>query len=181
MTRNRLTRRGFLQGTSALSLSLMLGDHLSAGERLERIRRAETPTLLETPLAALDRPVTPNDLFYDFLGVIAFIAAAALFFALKERNAKQSSSKLVPVRLRNLFKALPGDLLSFFVVTMAFGLCCWFEIFRMFDQRWFGRIHLVGNRDTAIYLQWELAACVVLGIVLVAVSKLASSRKASGA
>jgi hypothetical protein len=50
----------------------------------------------------------------------------------------------------------------------------------MFDQRWSGRIHLVGNRDTAIYLQWELAACVALGIVLVAVSKLASSRKASG-
>jgi hypothetical protein len=51
----------------------------------------------------------------------------------------------------------------------------------MFDQRWSGRIHLVGNRDSAIYLQWELAACVVLGILLVAVSKLASSRKASGA
>jgi hypothetical protein len=124
---------------------------------------------------------TPNDLFYDFLGVIAFIAAAALFFAVKERLAKQPNNELIPVRLRNLFKALPGDLLAFFVVTMAFGLCCWFEIFRMFDQRWSGRIHLVGNRDTAIYLQWELAACVVLGIVLVAVSKLASSRKASGA
>jgi len=124
---------------------------------------------------------TPNDLFYDFLGVIAFIAAAALFFAVKERLAKQSTDKLVPVRLRNLFKALPGDLLAFFVVSVAFGLCCWFEIFRMFDQRWFGRIHLVGNRDTAIYLQWELAACVVLGIVVVAVPKLASSRKASGA
>ncbi len=124
---------------------------------------------------------TPNDLFYDFLGVIAFVAAAALFYALKERRAKQSSSSLVPVRLRNLFESLPGDLLAFFVVSITFGLCCWFEIFRMFDQRWFGRIHLVGNRDTAIYLQWELAGCVVLGFVVVAASKLASSRKASGA
>jgi hypothetical protein len=124
---------------------------------------------------------TPNDLFYDFLGVIVFIGVAALVFAVKDRLAKQSSNKLVPVRLRNLFKAVPGDLLAFFVVTMAFGLCCWFEIFRMFDQRWFGRIHLVGNRDTAIYLQWELAACVVLGVVLVTVSKLASSRKAQAA
>jgi hypothetical protein len=124
---------------------------------------------------------TPNDLFYDFLGVIAFIAAASLFFAVKERLAKQWSLELIPVRLRNLFKALPGDLLSFFVVAVAFGMCCWFEIFRMFDQRWSGRIHLVGNRDSAIYLQWELAVCVVLGVVLVAVSKLTSSRKGSTA
>jgi hypothetical protein len=124
---------------------------------------------------------TPNDLFYDFLGVIAFIGAAALIFAAKERLAKPSSAKLVLVRLRNLASTLPGDLLGFFVATIAFGLCCWFEIFRMFDQRWFGRIHLVGNRDSAIYLQWELAACVTLAIVLVAVFKRLLTRKASAA
>jgi DMSO/TMAO reductase YedYZ molybdopterin-dependent catalytic subunit len=32
--------------------------------RLERIRRAESPILLETPLAALDQPTTPTELFY---------------------------------------------------------------------------------------------------------------------
>ncbi len=124
---------------------------------------------------------TANDLFYDFLGVIAFIAVAALLFAMKERVAKQPSSELVPVGLRNLVKTMPSDLLMFFVTTAAFGLCCWFEIFKLFDQRWFGRIHLVGNRDSAIYLQWELAACVVLAVVLVTASKLARSRKSSAA
>jgi hypothetical protein len=123
---------------------------------------------------------TPNDLFYDFLGVIVFVGAVSLFFAARERVAKQSSN-LIPLRLRDLFKALPGPLLAFFVVAVAFGLCCWFEIFRMFDQLWFGRIHLVGNRDSPIYLQWELAGCVVLGVVLVAVSKIAFSRNASTA
>lgn len=122
---------------------------------------------------------TPNDLFYDFLGVIAFIAVAALVFAVKERRAKASSAKLVPVRLRNLFKTLPGDLLAFFVVTTAFGLCCWFEIFRMFDQRWSGRIHLVGNRDSAIYLQWELAACVLLSFGMVTVIRLLDRHRTS--
>jgi len=124
---------------------------------------------------------TPNDLFYDFLGVIAFIAAAALLFAMQERFAKQPIKELVAVGLRNLVNSMPADLLVFFVTTTAFGLCCWFEIFKLFDQRWFGRIHFVGNRDSAIYLQWELAACVVLGVVVVTVSKLARSRKPSAA
>lgn len=110
---------------------------------------------------------TPNDLFYDFLGVIAFIGAAALVSATKERFANQSSTKLVPMSLGTSIRAMPADLMVFFVTTAAFGACSWFEILRMFDQRWFGRIHLVGNRDSAIYLQWELAACVVLGVVLV--------------
>jgi len=63
---NSLTRRHFLQGTSALSLSLMLGDSLSlqGSEPLQRIQRSETPLTLETPIAALDRPITPNPLFY---------------------------------------------------------------------------------------------------------------------
>ena len=122
---------------------------------------------------------TANDLFYDFLGVIAFIGVASFVFAVKDRLAKSSSAKLIPVRLRNLTTTLPADLLVFFITTTAFGLCCWFEIFRMFDQRWFGRIHLVGNRDSAIYLQWELAACVVLAVMFVMVSKLARSRRAS--
>ena len=62
------TRRGFLRRTSALSLSLMLGDRLSAlaaePMQLQRLQRSETPLTLETPLAALDQPVTPNELFY---------------------------------------------------------------------------------------------------------------------
>ncbi len=122
---------------------------------------------------------TPNDLFYDFLGVIAFVGAAALVSSAKDRYEKQSSSALVQVWLRNLSRTMPGDLMVFFATTAAFGLCCWFEIFRMFDQRWFGRIHLVGNRDSAIYLQWELAACVVFGVVMVAVLRRSPSRKAS--
>jgi hypothetical protein len=128
---------------------------------------------------------TPNDLFYDFLGVIAFIAAAALLFAMKERFAKQRGSalgsELVPIGLRNLFKSMPGDLLGFFMTATAFGFFCWLEIFKMFDQRWFGRIHFVGNRDSAIVLQWELAACVALGVVIVIVSKLARPSEPSRA
>lgn len=124
---------------------------------------------------------TPNDLFYDFLGVIAFIAAASLAFSISERFAKARASQLVPVRLRNLLEAMPGDLMVFFITTTAFGLCCWIEIFKMFDQQWFGRIHFVGNRDSAIQLQWEVAACVVLAVVVVAVSKLARPRKPSEA
>ena len=63
---NLHTRRQFLQGTSALSLSLMLGDSLSlqGSEPLQRIQRSEAPLTLETPIAALDRPITPNPLFY---------------------------------------------------------------------------------------------------------------------
>lgn len=121
---------------------------------------------------------TANDLFYDFLGVIAFIAAAVLFFKLKERRAEQDDN-MIPVDSRNLFATLPKDLLTFLVVTVSFGLCSWFEIFRMFDQEWFGRIHLIGNRDTAINLQYELAACVVLAIAAVGVSRLAGRRKSS--
>jgi hypothetical protein len=124
---------------------------------------------------------TPNDLFYDFLGVIAFIAVATVSFSISERFAKDRASQLVPVRLRNLLQAMPADLLVFFITTTAFGLCCWIEIFKMFDQRWFGRIHFEGNRDSAINLQWEVAACVVVGIVVVALSRLARSRKPSTA
>ena len=63
-----LGRRGFLQGSAALSFSLLLGER-GAGLatepiRLQRIQRSESPIQLETPLAALDRPTTPNDLFY---------------------------------------------------------------------------------------------------------------------
>ena len=114
---------------------------------------------------------TPNDLFYDFLGVIVFVAAASLVFVMKERAAKQSDNKLIPVRLANVISALPRDLLTFFITATAFGLCAWFEIFRMFDQKWFGRIHLVGFRDSAIYLQWELAGCILVAVVSVAISK----------
>jgi uncharacterized membrane protein YjdF len=124
---------------------------------------------------------TPNDLFYDFLGVIVFVTAAALVYMVKDRSAKQSYNKLIPVRLSNLFSLLPRDLLTFFTTATAFGLCAWFEIFRMFDQKWFGRIHLVGYRDAAIYLQWELAACVLLAVVSVAITKRAAKRKALAA
>ncbi len=124
---------------------------------------------------------TPNDLFYDFIGVIAFIAVATLLFSVRERFAKRPAGELVRVGLRNLVKKLPADMLVFFVTTAAFGLCCWVEIFKMFDQQWFGRIHFEGNRDSAINLQWELAACVVFGVALVTVSKLARPRKPSAA
>jgi hypothetical protein len=122
---------------------------------------------------------TANDLFYDFLGVIAFITAATILFSIRERFAKQHARELVPVGLRDLVKKLPADLLVFFVTTTAFGICCWVEIFKLFDQQWFGRIHFEGNRDSAISLQWELAACVVFGIVIVTISKLDRSRKPS--
>lgn len=121
---------------------------------------------------------TANDLFYDFLGVIAFIIAAASFFALKDRGSEKRTG-LVPVALGNLFSLLPRDMLAVFVATTAFGLCSWFEIFRMFDQRWSARIHLTGNRDTALYLQYELGACIALALVFVAVSKVANLRKAA--
>jgi len=122
---------------------------------------------------------TPNDLFYDFLGVIAFIAVATLIFEARDRLSKYSGTDLVPVSLRNAMSKLPTDLLIFFVTAVAFGMCCWLEIFRMFDQRWSERIHLVGNRDSAIFLEWELASCIVGGIVLVVATKLASTRKRS--
>ena len=63
-----LTRRGFLQGTSALSLALLLGEPPSVGAAqpmtLERIQRSAMPVNLETPLGALDRFITPTNLFY---------------------------------------------------------------------------------------------------------------------
>jgi DMSO/TMAO reductase YedYZ molybdopterin-dependent catalytic subunit len=61
-----LTRRHFLQGTSALSLSLVLGESLSlhGGEALQRRQVSQAPILLETPMAALAQPNTPNDLHY---------------------------------------------------------------------------------------------------------------------
>jgi hypothetical protein len=124
---------------------------------------------------------TPNDLFYDFLGVIAFIAVATMLVSIRERFKKERASHLVPVRLGNLLEAMPADLLVFFITTTAFGVFCWLEIFKMFDQRWFGRIHFVGNRDSAIQLQWEVAACVVFAVVVVTVSKLARPRKPSAA
>ena len=121
---------------------------------------------------------TPNDLFYDFLGVIVFVTVAAIVFAMKERAANQKENNLRTVRLKNLVDALPQGFLTFLVTAAAFGLCCWFEIFRMFDQKWFGRIHLVGFRDSAIYLEWELAGSILLAILSVAISKRTAKRKA---
>lgn len=111
---------------------------------------------------------TANDLFYDFLGVIAFVACLTLLFKLIERRQKDN---LIPVSWKNLFSVLPKDLLAFTLATIAFGLCAWFEIFRYLDQLWFGRIHLVGNRDTAINLEWELAACVVVAVAVALISR----------
>lgn len=119
---------------------------------------------------------TANDLFYDFLGVIAFVACLTLLFKLIERRQKDN---LIPVNWKNLFSVLPKDLLAFMIATVSFGLCAWFEIFRYLDQLWFGRIHLVGNRDTAIYLQWELAACVMIAIAVAAFSKLTNRSEAA--
>lgn len=111
---------------------------------------------------------TANDLFYDFLGVIVFVVCLAVLFKLIERR---KSNNLISVNWKNLFSVVPKDLLGFLIATVAFGLCAWFEIFRYLDQLWFGRIHLVGNRDTAIYLQWELAACIVVAIALALISR----------
>jgi len=112
---------------------------------------------------------TANDLFYDFLGVIAFVALLTLLFKLRKRRERDN---LIPVSWKNLFSVVPKDLLGFLIATVAFGLCCWFEIFRYLDQLWFGRIHLIGNRDTAIYLQYELAVCVAFAIGMAVLSKL---------
>jgi uncharacterized membrane protein YjdF len=123
---------------------------------------------------------TANDLFYDFLGVIAFVLAAGLFFHLKDRRAGKDAdndrSSLLPVRLKTLLDEFPKDLLAFFIVTVAFSLCSWFEIFRMFDQRWFGRIHLVHNRDTPTYLQYELVGSIALAIGYVLIAKIRAPR-----
>ena len=124
---------------------------------------------------------TPNDLFYDFLGVIAFIGAATVLFALNERLAGRPARELVAVTWRNLMKAIPGDFLLFLITTTVFGLCCWFEIFKMFDQRWSERVHFVGNRDSAINLQWELAVCVLVSVAIVSIMRIARSRKPSTA
>ena len=117
---------------------------------------------------------TANDLLYDFLGVIVFIACLSFFFSLKQRRQR---SDLIPVGWKNLFSALPKPFLAFLIGTVTFGLCCWFEIFRYLDQLWFGRIHLVGNRDTPINLEWELAACVVIAIAVASMAKLQSPRQ----
>ena len=67
-TLNALTRRDFLHGASALSLGVLLGDHLGlqGGEPTppRLITRTESPINLEFPLTELNRFVTPNDLFY---------------------------------------------------------------------------------------------------------------------
>ena len=114
---------------------------------------------------------TPNDLFYDFLGVIVVLAVAGVVVALVSRREQ---SNLKPVGMTSLAAALPKDLLTVFIVTTTFGLAAWFEIFRMFDQIWSGRAHFVGFEDCAIRLQWELAACVTLGLICLAALKLST-------
>lgn len=68
MKRMQLTRRTLLASTGASSMALMFADSFPAlaGEpaRLQRIQRTAMPLTQETPLAALDRLTTPNDLFY---------------------------------------------------------------------------------------------------------------------
>jgi hypothetical protein len=118
---------------------------------------------------------TPNDLFYDFFGVIVFVAVAALLVAMRKKQNEETRTR---VSFGNLFKSLPKNLLSFFVTTMAFSLCAWFEIFLMFDQHWFGRTHFVGFQDCAYRLQWELLACVTLGLLY---ALLAPARRAAAA
>lgn len=62
------TRRDFLQTSAALTAAMMRGEQrgLAVGQPapLRLIQRSENPLNLETPLAALDRFATPNDLFY---------------------------------------------------------------------------------------------------------------------
>ena len=113
---------------------------------------------------------TPNDLFYDFLGVIAFVAVAGVVVARRERKRANLDVDLKPVRLSRLLSALPRDLASFFVATTLFSLCAWFEIFTMFDQMASGRIHFVGNQDCPLRLRWELGFCVAIALAYSLVS-----------
>jgi len=92
----------------------------------------------------------------------------SFFFSLKQRRQRND---LIPVSWKELFSVLPKPFLAFLIGTVTFGLCCWFEILRYLDQLWFGRIHLVGNRDTPINLEWELAACAVIAISLATFSR----------
>jgi hypothetical protein len=116
---------------------------------------------------------TANDLFYDFIGVIAFIAIAGMLFALRDRMTKTDPGiGTIPVSLKNMFSTLPTDFLAVIVFTVTFGLCCWFEIALMWDQTWFGREHFVGNRDCAIRLLWELAGSMLVGLGYAASSRL---------
>lgn len=64
--KSHLTRRNFLATTGALYLSMWNLNRASAIEQAaqERIQRSAMPLTLETPLAALERATTPNDLFY---------------------------------------------------------------------------------------------------------------------
>lgn len=109
---------------------------------------------------------TPNDLFYDFLGIIAFVLVVSVLYAISDNRKKRAQKKgLVPVGLKDVLPTLPKDMLAVAFATISFGFCCWFEIFKMLDQRWSGRVHFAGNRDCAINLQWELAGCVALAIL----------------
>ena len=116
---------------------------------------------------------TANDLFYDFIGVIAFIALATLVLKAVDRR---SQSELKEVQTSNVLGRLPKGLAIFLITAAAFGACAWFEILRMWDQKLFGRIHLIGNRDTAINLEWELAASIVVSFVWVGGHKLRHRR-----
>jgi DMSO/TMAO reductase YedYZ molybdopterin-dependent catalytic subunit len=61
----RSTRREFLQSSAALSAGVMLAGFVDGQPApLRLIPRTENPLNLETPLAALERFITPNDLFY---------------------------------------------------------------------------------------------------------------------
>jgi hypothetical protein len=107
---------------------------------------------------------TPNDLFYDFLGVIVFVAAVALFFRINEHVTRESPGELAEVTFRNVLSALPKNLLAVLFATTGFGLCSWFEIVKMFHQRWRGSVHFAANRDCALNLQLELLISVVIAI-----------------
>jgi len=118
---------------------------------------------------------TPNDLFYDFLGVVVFVGLIGFLWALR-RNRSAGSNSQARAGFRNMFVALPNDLLGVFVATSAFSLCSWFEIFVMFDQRVFGRVHLIGNRDSPTRLAWEMAASVILAITFVICARIRGIR-----
>jgi len=119
---------------------------------------------------------TPNDLFYDFLGVILFVAVTCVFFARKDRREsnKEGGSD---VGFKALFRSLPRDFLTFCFTTFAFGICSWIEIFKLFDQRWSGRVHFVGNQDCAINLQWELASSIGVALIAAMVIGRTTSRR----
>jgi len=119
---------------------------------------------------------TPNDLFYDFIGVIAFVALTGAVMAWRERRRPDTRVDLKPVQFGKIFSSLPRDLVTFLIITVLFSACAWFEIFTMFDQLSSDRIHFVENRDCPMRLFWELGICVAIALIYSVISSIRRRR-----